>query len=106
MASVMFDLDVLANVASILTALIAAGASVYLWSDQRRKRKRLEEYLKAKRGHAHTVVHLMAKLGMTEAEIIHASFASSHVVHKVRKDYETGLASQLLFEYSEEKKLS
>lgn len=100
----MFDLDALANVASILTALIAAGVSVYVWCDRRRKRMRLEEYLKAERGCAHTVVHLMANLGMTEAEILHASFASSHVVHKVRKDYETSLASQLLFEYSEGRK--
>lgn len=100
----MFDLNELANVASILTALIAAGASVYLWSDRHGKRKRLEKYLKSERDRAHTIVHLMAKLGLTEAEILHASFASSHVVHKVRKDYETGLASQLLFEYLEEKK--
>lgn len=96
------DLNILANVASILTALIAVGASLYLWCDRNRKRKRLEKYLKAER--AHTVVHLMAKLGMTEAEILHASFESSLVVHKIRKDYETGLASQLLFEYSEERK--
>lgn len=46
----------------------------------------------------------MAKLGMTEPEILHASFASEHIVHKIREDYETGLASQLLFAYSNEKK--
>lgn len=100
----MCDLDALASVASILTAVIAAGASVYLWCDKRGKRKRLEDYLKAECGRAHTVVHLMAKLGMSEAEILHASFASGHVVHKVREDSETGLAAQLLFEYSEEGK--
>ena len=102
----MCDLDALANIASILTAVIAAGASAYFWCDQRRKRKRLEKYLKADPGRAHTVVHLMAKLGMTEAEILHASFASAHVVHKVRKDDDTGLASQILFEFSEAKKQS
>ncbi len=98
------DLNILANVASIITALIAAGASLYLWCERYGKRKRLEKYLKTEHPRAHTVVHLMAKIGMTEAEILHASFASSLVVHKVRKDYETGLASQLIFEYSEERK--
>jgi Ni/Fe-hydrogenase subunit HybB-like protein len=102
----MCDLDAFANIASILTALIAAGASVYLWCERRKKINRLAEYLKKESGHSHTVVHLMANLGMTEAEILHASFASRHVVHKVRKDYETGLASQLLFEYSVEEKRS
>lgn len=102
----MCDLAALANIASVLTAVIASGASAYLWCDKRGKRKRLEDYLKTKRGRAHTVVHLMAKLGMSEAEILHASFASNHVVHKVRQDYETGLASQLLFEYSDEGNIS
>lgn len=104
----MCDLNCLADLASILTAVIAAGAAVYYWCDKRSKRKRFEEYLKAESqnpdNHSHTVIHLMARLGMTEPEILHASFASKHIVHKIRKDYETGLASQLLFAYSNEKK--
>ncbi len=102
----MLRLDVLANLASILTAVVAAGAAIYYWCDARSKKKRLEQYLKAEHEknpnkHTHTVIHLMAELGMTEAEILHASFASRHIVHKTRKDYDTGLAAQLLFEYSD-----
>lgn len=99
-------LEILANLASILTAVVAGGAAVYYWHDSCAKRKRLEQYLKAEHEknpdkHTHTVVHLMAKLGMTEVEILRASFASPHVLHKTRKDYDTGMAAQLLFEYSD-----
>jgi hypothetical protein len=102
----MLFLQALANLASILTALVAAGAAMYYWLDARSKRQRLEAYLQTEKErnpgkHTHTVVHLMAELGMTEAEILRGSFASLHVVHKTRKDYDTGLAAQLLFEYSE-----
>ncbi len=97
-------LDVIANVASIVTAIVAGGFAVITWCAMCAKRKRLEEYLMAQEASnpkekAHTVVHLMAKLGMTEAEILRASFASRHVTHKIRPDYDTGLAAQLLFEY-------
>lgn len=99
-------LDTVSNLASILTAICAAIATVYLWLDQLRKRQRLESYLKKEMlinrdGSCHSVVHLMAELGMTEGEILHASFASRHIVRKSRKDDGTGLASQILFSYSE-----
>jgi len=99
-------LAAIANVASILTAFFAAAAWFVYWRDKCAKQKRLEEYLKAVKASnasnkAHTVIHLMAKLGMTDAEILHASFSSRHVIHKVRKDDDTGLAAQLLFEYSD-----
>lgn len=98
-------LEILADLASILTAVVATGAAVYYRCDARSKRVRLERYLKSEQEKnsntgTHTVVHLMAKLGMTEAEVLHASFASEHIVHKTRKDDDTGLAAQLLFEYS------
>ena len=103
-------LDEVANVASILTAVVAAGAAVCYWCDRRSKVRRLEQYLKTEMaknagGAAHTMIHLMAELGMAEAEILHASFASRHVKHLVRKDEETGLADVLLFEYSETRKV-
>lgn len=102
-------LDAIANLASISTAVVAAGAAIYYWYDRCSKQKRLETYLKAEKvnnpsGKTHTVIHLMAKLGMTEAEILRASFASRHIIHKTRKDDDTGLATKLLFEYSDEPK--
>jgi hypothetical protein len=100
------DLNTVSNVASILTALIAAVASLLFWRDRRSKRTRLERYLKREKATnpsqcCHTVIHLMAKLGLTEEEILHASFCSRHIIHKSRKDADTDLATQLLFEYSE-----
>ena len=38
-----------ANIASILTSIIAAGASIVFWANKRSKRTRLERYLKAKK---------------------------------------------------------
>jgi hypothetical protein len=38
-----------ASIASILTSIIAAGASVVYWASKRSKRTRLERYLRAKK---------------------------------------------------------
>lgn len=98
-----------ANLASILTAIVAAWAGGYYWYARCTKQKRLEAYLKSEKqinpdGKTHSIVHLMAELGMTEAEILEASFNSKHIVHRTRKDTDTGLAAELLFEYSNDPK--
>jgi hypothetical protein len=94
-----------ANIASILTSLIAAAASIIYWLHKRSRRTRLESYLKAKKEkspvEAFSVTRLMADLGMTEAEIFAASFASRHVVRGVRRDRATGFAAEVLFQYRE-----
>ena len=83
-----------ANIASILTSIIAAGASVVYWANKRSKRTRLERYLKAKKerspNEAFSATRLMADLGMTETEIFAASVASRHVARGVRRDRVTG----------------
>jgi hypothetical protein len=60
-----------ASIASILTSIIAAGASVVYWASKRSKRTRLERYLRAKKqkspNEPFSVTGLMADLGMTEA---------------------------------------
>jgi hypothetical protein len=38
-----------ANLASILTSIIAAGASIVYWANKRSRRTRLESYLRAKK---------------------------------------------------------
>jgi hypothetical protein len=43
----------------------------------------------------------MADLGMTEAEIFAASFASRHIVRGVRRDRATGFAVEVSFQYRE-----
>ena len=97
-----------ANIASILTSIIAAGASIVFWANKRSKRTRLERYLKAKKerspNEAFSATRLMADLGMTEAEIFAASVASRHVVRGIRRDRVTGFAAEVLFQYREDPK--
>ena len=98
-------LRIAANIASILTSIIAVAASVVYWMNKRSRRVRLESYLKAKKEksptEAFSVTRLMADLGMTEAEIFAASFASRHIVRGVRRDRATGFAAEVLFQYRE-----
>ena len=95
-----------AYVGSMLTSMIAAGASAVYWMDKRSKRRRLEDYLKARKERspheAFSGTRLMADLGMTEAEIFAASFASRHIARGVRRDKATGFAAEVLFQYREE----
>ena len=98
-------LRIAANFASILTSIVAVAASVVYWMNKRSRRVRLESYLKAKKEksptEAFSVTRLMADLGMTEAEIFAASFASRHIVRGVRRDRTTGFAAEVLFQYRE-----
>lgn len=45
-------LEVIADGAAILTAIFAAGATVYFWRDARKKRLKVEEYLKGEKAKA------------------------------------------------------
>jgi hypothetical protein len=98
-------LRIAANIASILISIIAAAAAVVYWVNRRSRRARFESYLKAKKEksptEAFSVTRLMADLGMTEAEIFAASFASRHVVRGIRRDSTTGFAAEVLFQYRE-----
>ena len=94
-----------ANIASILTAVIAAAASIVYWTHKRSRRTRLESYLKAQKEksptEAFSATRLMADLGMTEADIFAASFGSRHIVRGIRRDRATGFAAEVLFQYRE-----
>jgi hypothetical protein len=98
-------LRTLASIASILTATIAAGASLFYSASKRAKRLRLEKYLKIEKSKSpnefRSTTRIMAELGMTEAEILAASFSSRHVKRGVRVDIETGFAAEVLFQYCE-----
>ena len=94
-----------ANIASILTAVIAATASIVYWMHKRSRRARLESYLKAQKEkfptEAFSATRLMADLGMTEADIFAASFASRHIIRGIRRDRTTNFAAEVLFQYRE-----
>ena len=102
----MTSLGIVANIAAILTAVVAAfGYSAYRW-DKCQKRQRLEKYLKVEKAIGknrgqRSLLHLMANVGMTEAELIQASFRSKHIDRKIAKDDETGRADALLLEWKE-----
>lgn len=106
MGECVIDLSFVANIAAILTAIIAVlGYGAYRW-DQRKKRKKMEEYLKAEKDAGkgrgqRSLLHLMANVGMTEAELIQASFRSNHIERKIAPDDKTGRAVSLLLEWRE-----
>lgn len=102
-------LEILANLASIATAIVAGGAAVLYWLDGCEKKRRLESYLRQEKldnpnRRIHSVLHLMSALGMTEAEIFKVSFSSQHIISKIRPNPDTGLAEYIMFEYSESPK--
>lgn len=97
--------EVASQWAAIWTALVASIASVVYWCDFASKRKKLETYLSKEKAASpdkpmRSVVHLMARLGLSEAEVLQASFRSKHIIRKLHVDRETNLANEILFEYS------
>lgn len=98
------DLDFWANLAAILTAVVATVAYArYLWV-RCTKRWCLERYLKrekaigANKGQR-TVLHLVAKLKMAEGDVLDAAFRSKRIrcVSLPDKD---GRVASLLFQYA------
>jgi biotin synthase-related radical SAM superfamily protein len=93
-----------ADIASIATAMVAVFGYGYYQLAKFRNCRSLERHLqcqkesgtdKGQRG----LVHLMAKVGLTEAEIFEASRRSRHIVRRVKVNPATNLATDLLFEY-------
>lgn len=102
-------LTILANVSAIATAVVAVVAAIYLGFDRRNKRVTLEGYLKKEKQEAkgdnkgqRSLLHLMARLGMTEAELLQASFRSKKIARRLSSEKETGHASALLLEYKDD----
>ena len=48
-----------------------------------------------------TILHLIAKLGMTESQILEASFRSGKIARRVAEDNKTERASEILLELRE-----
>ncbi|MDH3703607.1 MAG: hypothetical protein OEU46_20095 [Alphaproteobacteria bacterium] len=99
-------LAIAANIAAILTAVFAAWAGIYVVIDLRKKRRKLEDYLQQVRSSAtgddkgqRTILHLTARLGLTEAEILHASFRSKRIIRTLAANKETGRADAMLLGY-------
>ncbi|HEY1615106.1 MAG TPA: hypothetical protein VGF97_15575 [Rhizomicrobium sp.] len=95
-----------ANVAAILTAISAAAAWVYYIVGQQSKRRKLESYLRSEKSKGadkgqRTVLHLMVRVGLTEDEILQASFRSRHIKRLIATDPKTNRAEAILLAYDE-----
>lgn len=96
-----------ANIAAILTAVIAVFGYVLYRVERYSKRRKVENYLKHRKEAAasdgkkgqHSVLHLMAQLGLSESEVYQASFGSKHIQPVLTKGALDGMAKDILFEY-------
>jgi hypothetical protein len=105
-----YDINWLANLATILTATVAVFWFGHAVFDRRRKRRKLEDYLLSKwrgydaktdKGHyRHTIVHLMTELGLTQDEVLQASFRSSKI-KRIAGQNASGLATDIRLQHSE-----
>jgi hypothetical protein len=97
------DLHFWADVASVGTCVVAVFGYLRYRCVIYRKSKRLVEYLRAEqqteRDHGErTALHITRNIGLTEDEIIQASFHNPRIGRRV-KTGENGLAERLLFVY-------
>ena len=101
-------LDVMDKLATIATAVVALLAYGQFQWRRFQKRKLLEDYLSKERPGLRspgdkgrrTVLHLMAALGMTEADILDAGFSSPRIKRSTAQDPESRRAAAIYFEYS------
>lgn len=101
---VLWVLGLGANLAAIITAFIALWVWLWFRAERATRRKRLERYLLEVKSVGdgmgqRTILHLMANLRMTEAQIFEAAFDSKLVVTVPGQDY-TGIANRIYFEYT------
>lgn len=92
------------NIATTVTAVVAAGYWASVKTSRTRRRKRLETYLKREKDQGgdkgqRTLLHLMANVGLTETEILQASFESPCIRRRLTKTEPEGFAKDILFEY-------
>ena len=96
----------ISNAAAILTAGLAVWFWAYYRCDISNKRVLLENHLRDEKATSddrgqRSILNLMAELGLTEDEILRASFKSKKILRKIHVNKETHLADYLLFEYDD-----
>ncbi|MEG6507469.1 hypothetical protein V6C03_00615 [Methyloligella sp. 2.7D] len=97
-------LEVVSQWAAILTAAVAVWAYAVYRCERYRKRKKLETYLKREKAVGkdkgqRSILHLVARLRMSEADVMNAAFRSKHVSCLVAPDF-SNRAGMLLLEYA------
>lgn len=100
----------LGDMASVATAVAAAGAWLYYLCLRCIHRRRLERHLlRAKQSADHakgevgrrSVLNTMAYCGMTEAQVLDAAYRSSKIKTAPRTDWSTGYAAGINLEYDD-----
>jgi len=102
-------LEIVANIVAILTFLGALGAWFYYQWGFRAKKEALEKYLRERmekyRHHGGECqfgfLHLTAKTGLTEAEILQASFNNDKKIKRIEKENQEGFTIKILFQYND-----
>lgn len=102
------ELEIVANITAVLTFVGAVGAWCYYQYGFTRKRKEFEKCLEEdgkpfkKRGEpgAFTFQHITARTGLTESEILRASFKNRRVNRLERVDAD-GYTKEILFQYND-----
>ena len=100
-------LEISAACATIITAVIVVIAYVHFGSVQLRNRWRVERYLKSEKEAGRdqgqrSLTHLVARIGLTETEIMDASFRSKCIRRRIVSDPATKRAVEVLLEYEGE----
>lgn len=100
-------ISIFANLVVIATGIAAIYYVLELMFQKRRKRQALERYLLSQRESSlnpddqgmRTVLHLMAKLKLTEAEVYDAAFASHNVMCPDIGPLDGGRGTEVAFQY-------
>ncbi|MHA7776114.1 hypothetical protein [Roseibium sp. M-1] len=92
--------------AAIITAIVAFFGYGAYRCDIVKKRLCLEKYLKSEQLKGsdkgqRSILHIVARIGMTETEILQASFRSKHILRKIASNDGTGRAEAILIEWVE-----
>jgi len=100
-------INIFANMVVIATGLAAIYYVLELLFVKHRKRVAMERYLYSQSqnslhiqgGGACTVLHLMAKLKLTEAEVFDCAFASHNIICPDLTSLDLGQSNQVMFQY-------
>jgi|HubBroStandDraft_6_1064221.scaffolds.fasta_scaffold466210_2 hypothetical protein len=97
-------LEVVANIASITTAIVAVWFWCYYQFTLWRKRDKVEEHLAEEKKLGtdkgqRTIAHIMAEVGLTEADVLQAVFSSKKIIRRKDVDPVTRKTRGLWLEY-------
>lgn len=96
------------SIATLAITVLTGGVGIYGYVsyriDRSRKSKRLEAYLRQEKDTGEdqgkrTLLRIVRDIGLTEDEIIQASFRNARIGRFIKPDADSGLAKELMFGY-------